>query len=57
MTDSFVAFTAGLSRNFSRNAQNNGIIVYDKIQLKFPPTSLNGYAAESGIFTATTSGR
>lgn len=54
--NSFVAFTAGLSKNFTRTTKNNGIIVYDKVQLKYPPTSPNGYSSQTGVFTATTSG-
>jgi len=54
--DSFVAFNAGLSKNFTRTAKNNGIIVYDRIQLKYPPTAQNGYSSRTGVFTAPTSG-
>ena len=54
---SFVAFTAGLSRNFTRSLENKGIIVYDAIQLKYPLTSANGYSSKTGVFTAPTSGK
>ena len=51
----FVAFTAGLSKNFTRTSANKGVVVFDKIQLKYP-LGTNGYSHKNGIFTAPTSG-
>ena len=51
----FVAFTAGLSKNFTRTSANKGIVVFDRVQLKYP-LGTQAYSHKNGVFTAPTSG-
>lgn len=54
--DEPLSFSAGLGANFTRNAENHGIVVYDQIQLVSRSALPGGYNPETGIFVAPKDG-